>query len=88
MITGEQVKAARKLLKWSQEALAFEAGITQATVTNFETGKHRLAALSLTTIQRALEAAGVEFTNGGEPGVKLKAKAGAKAGLLGSRPGS
>jgi hypothetical protein len=31
--------------------------------------------LSVTTIQRALEAAGVEFTNGGKPGVKLKAKA-------------
>jgi transcriptional regulator with XRE-family HTH domain len=72
MITGEQVKAARKLLKWTQEALAFEAGITQGTVTNFETGKNRLSVLAVTTIQRALEAAGVEFTNGGKSGVRLK----------------
>jgi hypothetical protein len=69
MITGEQVKAA-----WSQEALWLEAGVGPTTLKNFETGQSRPSVLSVTTIQRALEAAGVEFTNGGEPGVKLKAK--------------
>jgi transcriptional regulator with XRE-family HTH domain len=75
MITGEQVKAARKLLGWSQLALALEAGVTQGTIANFETGKKHLSVLSISTVQAALEAAGVEFTNGGgEPGMKLKAK--------------
>jgi transcriptional regulator with XRE-family HTH domain len=83
MITGEQVKAARKLLSWSQMALALEAGITQGTVSNFETGKNRLSVPTVTTIRRTLQTAGVEFTIGGEPGMKLKAK----ARMLGSRPG-
>lgn len=29
---------------------------------------------NLAKVQRAFEAAGVEFTNGGEPGVKLRRK--------------
>jgi transcriptional regulator with XRE-family HTH domain len=74
MITGEQVKAARGLLSWSQLALALEANVDQSTVWKFEAGKSRPSALIASTIRRALEAAGVEFTNGGEPGVKLKAK--------------
>jgi transcriptional regulator with XRE-family HTH domain len=74
MITGDQVKAARKLLGWSQLALALEASVTQGTIANFETGKSRLSVLSVSTIKRALEAAGVEFPEG-EPGVKLRAKA-------------
>jgi transcriptional regulator with XRE-family HTH domain len=67
MITGERFKAARKLLGWSQMTLAIEAGITQGTVTNFKAGKFRLSAIGVSTIQHAPEAAGVEFTNGGEP---------------------
>jgi DNA-binding XRE family transcriptional regulator len=74
MITGERVKAARKLLGWSQLALALEAGVTQGTVANFETGKKHPSVLSVSTVQAALES-GVEFTDGAEPGVKLKAKA-------------
>jgi transcriptional regulator with XRE-family HTH domain len=71
MITGEQAKAARKLLGWSQMALALEANVSQGTVANFETGKGQLSVPSVSTIQRALEAAGVEFPDG-EPGVKLR----------------
>jgi transcriptional regulator with XRE-family HTH domain len=73
MITGEQVKAARKLLGWSQLTLSLEASVATSTVINFETGKSRPSVLSVSTIKRSLEGAGVEFT-GGEPGVKLKAK--------------
>jgi hypothetical protein len=57
--------------------------ISEGTIRTFEDG-YRPTDRKINTIQRALEAAGVEFTNGGEPGVKLKAKA---TGLLGSRPG-
>jgi transcriptional regulator with XRE-family HTH domain len=73
MITGEQVKAARKLLGWSQMTLSLEADVEQSTITKFERGETRAEGRTVSAIQRALEAAGVEFTDG-EPGVKLKAK--------------
>jgi transcriptional regulator with XRE-family HTH domain len=56
MITGEQIKAARKLLGWSQMTLALEANIEQSTVANFETGKTRPSVLSVSTIKRTLKA--------------------------------
>jgi transcriptional regulator with XRE-family HTH domain len=73
MITGEQIRAARKLLGWPRDRLAPRAGLSVSLLTKIEgglrtpTNEHRLG------IQGALEAAGVEFTNGDEPGVKLKA---------------
>jgi hypothetical protein len=48
----------------------------------FERGGSRAEGRTISAIQRALESAGVEFTNGGEHGVKLTAK----ARTLGSRP--
>jgi transcriptional regulator with XRE-family HTH domain len=72
MITGEQVRAARKLLGWSQVRLAGKSGLGDTTVKKFERGESRPSVLSVTTLQRALEAAGVEFTNGDEPGVRLR----------------
>ena len=74
MITGEQVKAARKLLGWSQADLADQLGQSDTTIALFERGKPRLSALDRSVLCKVLEAAGVEFTNGGEPSVKLKAK--------------
>jgi transcriptional regulator with XRE-family HTH domain len=71
MITREQVKAARKLLGWSQVRLAGQSGFADATLAKFERGESRPSVLSLTTIKRALEGAGVEFLDG-EPGVRLK----------------
>jgi transcriptional regulator with XRE-family HTH domain len=67
MITGEQVKAARKLLKWSQMMLAFEANADPSTIVKFEGGKKGPAVLSVQTIKRALEHAGVEFPEGEPP---------------------
>jgi hypothetical protein len=40
-----------------------------------ETGGARVSDDAVAKMVAALEAAGVEFTNGSEPGVKLKAKA-------------
>jgi hypothetical protein len=48
------------------------AGVHQNTITNFETGKSGGDADIMRKLVVALEAAGVEFTNGDEPGVKLK----------------
>jgi transcriptional regulator with XRE-family HTH domain len=69
MITGDQVRAARKLLGWSQLTLALEAGSTAATVAGFETGEVRTLDGTISAIQRALNGAGIEFT---EKGAKLR----------------
>jgi transcriptional regulator with XRE-family HTH domain len=61
MITGDQVKAARKLLGWSQMTLALDAGTNQQTVVKFERGQSRTQVQTISALQRALEAGGVEF---------------------------
>jgi transcriptional regulator with XRE-family HTH domain len=62
MIAGEQVKAARKLLGWSQMTLGLEAGTNQQTVVKFERGESRTEGRTISDIQRALETAGVAAT--------------------------
>jgi transcriptional regulator with XRE-family HTH domain len=74
MMTPAQCRAARALLDWSQQQLADAAKIGNATIRNFEGGKSTPQNATLDVLQRALESAGVEFTNGDGPGVKLKAK--------------
>jgi transcriptional regulator with XRE-family HTH domain len=73
MITGEQIKAARKLLGWSQMTLALEARVVTSTVTKFERGEKRPSVLSVSTIKRSLEGAGLEFLEY-EPGVRLRSE--------------
>jgi transcriptional regulator with XRE-family HTH domain len=73
MITGEQVKAARKLLGWSQLDLALRAQIPESSLSAFEQSGRLPAEARLEAIKQTLEAAGVEFAEGAEP--KLKAKA-------------
>jgi transcriptional regulator with XRE-family HTH domain len=61
MVTIEQVKAARKLLGWSQGVLAVNAGVSQTTVAHFETGKRAGVDWIPLNLLRALESAGIEF---------------------------
>ena len=68
----EQSRAARGLLDWSRARLAAAAGVAPATLAEFESGKRTPFARTLDDIRRALEEAGVEFTNGDAPGVRLK----------------
>ena len=74
MITGAQLRAARALLRWSAEDLAERSKIGVATVRRAEAndGSPSITEANLDALGRALEAAGVEFTNGGRPGVRLK----------------
>jgi transcriptional regulator with XRE-family HTH domain len=58
----------------TQTELAEAAGVSANTIKNFETGKRDPLKKNLDDMIAALEAAGVEFTNHGEPGVKLVAK--------------
>ena len=77
MLTAEQIRAARAMLRMDQAALAESAGVSVETIKRLEAQdgpllSGRIATLSV--IEKALTKAGVEFTNGDEPGVKLKAK--------------
>jgi transcriptional regulator with XRE-family HTH domain len=78
-LSPEQVKAAREILGWSQAELAAKLGVSETAVTLFEREKRRLLALDVSAVRNALEAAGVEFTGGAEPGVRLTPDAPPKA---------
>lgn len=80
LTTGNQLKAARALAGVEQLALAEAAGVSIGTIRNMEACGADMLKSGLKTIsavQRALEAEGVVFLNGGEPGVKLRRKDGA-----------
>ena len=72
MITGAQIKAARKLLGWPRDRLSPRAGLSASLLSKIEDGLRTPTNEQRLGIQGALEAAGVEFTNGDEPGVKLR----------------
>lgn len=71
-----QLRAARALLGWSQERLADASGVSLPTIKRLEPGAGIVQTRvdTLERLRRALEAEGVSFTNGGEPGVKLRRK--------------
>ena len=74
MITPSQIRGARAMLNLTQAELAARAGISTTGLNNIERGVSDPKASTLSAIQRVLEEAGVEFTNGNEPGVKLKSE--------------
>jgi transcriptional regulator with XRE-family HTH domain len=74
MITSDQIRAARALLRWSGRELAENAGLSLPTVQRLEAaqGVPSTSVKTLSLIKSALEKAGVEFTNGDTPGVRLR----------------
>ena len=72
LVKPAQVRMARAALNWSLETLAKAAGVHRNTISNFETEKYAGDPEKLAAVRRALEAAGVEFTNGEQPGVRMK----------------
>lgn len=74
-ITIEQFRAARALLNWSRAELAKRAGQHASTVKRVETpDSENVSDEVRAKLKATLEAAGVEFTNGDAPGVRLKGK--------------
>ena len=76
MLTGEQIRAARAILRMEQRQLSESANVSLETVKRLEKLKGEVSAYAgtVTAIKTALEAAGVEFIdrdNGG-PGVRLR----------------
>jgi transcriptional regulator with XRE-family HTH domain len=52
--------------------LAAAARVAHATLADFEGGKRQPYPRTLAAIRTALETAGIEFTNGDAPGVRLR----------------
>lgn len=75
MITTEQIRAARQMIRITAEELALASGVGVATIRRYElmSGVPAGNARSVEAIQKALEAAGIEFigTPDDRPGVRL-----------------
>lgn len=71
IITAEQYRMARAALKLSVRDVATMASVSTNTLTRLENGED-LKPRTLEAIRNALEKAGVEFTNGDQPGVRMK----------------
>ncbi|MBT8565420.1 helix-turn-helix transcriptional regulator [Polynucleobacter paneuropaeus] len=75
MITSEQIRAARQLIRVTADDLASKSGVGVATIRRFElmAGVPSGNARSVEAIQAALEEMGVEFIGTPEdrPGVRL-----------------
>jgi transcriptional regulator with XRE-family HTH domain len=76
MITSEQIRAARQLIRITADELAKASGVGVATIRRFElmTGVPSGNARLLDALQVALEKAGVEFIGSPDdrPGVRFK----------------
>jgi transcriptional regulator with XRE-family HTH domain len=65
-----QLRMARAAVGWGVRELAKKAGVAANTVTRIENGADAKQS-TMDRLQHALEAAGVEFTNGEQPGVRI-----------------
>jgi transcriptional regulator with XRE-family HTH domain len=61
---------ARAAVRWGVRELAAKAGVAANTVARIENGADAKQS-TMDALQCALESAGVEFTNGDRPGVRL-----------------
>ncbi len=63
MITAEQIRGARAMLRWSAKALADHSGLSLATIQRMEAtrGVPTSSAKNVEIVQRTFEDAGIEF---------------------------
>ncbi|MEA2756814.1 MAG: hypothetical protein QOJ54_3103 [Aliidongia sp.] len=74
MITSAQCRAARALLRWSQDDLAEKSEVGVAAIRTFEAESAAPRRATLAALRLALETAGIIFIaeNGEGPGVRLR----------------
>lgn len=72
-MTPAQVKAARKLLGWTRNQLSGASGVPDEAIAVFERGavSKSMTPKRLAAVRATLEAAGIVFTDGDAPGVRL-----------------
>jgi len=70
------MRAARAFLRWRAEDLAKAAKVGVATVrrAEMEDGAPKMLPNNMIAIRRALEKAGIEFTNSGSPGLRYRTR--------------
>lgn len=73
-MTGRQIAAARALVGLSQADVAAKANISVPTLKRMEASEGPASGLAnnVAAVMRALEDAGIEFLNHGQPGVRLR----------------
>jgi transcriptional regulator with XRE-family HTH domain len=76
MISGAQIRAARAFLGWTVKELAEKSIVGISTIQRIENaiGPPNTLVSNLAAIQSTLEAAGIEFTNGDAPGIRMRGK--------------
>ena len=76
MITGAQIRQARKLLGWEPYKLSRQAKVHSLIIQRAErvASEPPITGYQAALIRNALEAAGIAFTNGDPPGVKLRSE--------------
>tara|TARA_R100000687_G_C6446097_1_gene162931 strand:+ start:415 stop:663 length:249 start_codon:yes stop_codon:yes gene_type:complete len=80
VVIGEQIRAARELIRWKQEDLAEASGLSIPTIKRLEAMRGEVSANhgTVTAIERALTDKGVVFisedeaSSGGGAGVRLR----------------
>jgi hypothetical protein len=72
VITSEQIRAARMLLRWGQGDLAEAVSLPSVKRLEMRPGPLAARAQTVEALQSAFERAGVEFTNGSGPGVRMR----------------
>ena len=76
LLTSEQLRAARAILRLEQKALSDASKVSLATIKRLEANPGVLTANrpTIAALQLALKLAGIEFINenGGGPGVRLR----------------
>jgi transcriptional regulator with XRE-family HTH domain len=74
LITSDQIRAARALLRWSGKDLAEKTGLGFSTLMRLEVldGVPSAQAKTLENIQKAFEKAGIEFIGSPEDGAGVR----------------
>lgn len=70
-LTVRHSRAARGLLGWTVEEVAKRADISPDTIVRWENGRNTPRESTRDAIRQVYEDAGIEFSNGNAPGVKL-----------------
>jgi len=60
-VTPRQCRAARALLGWKQDVLAYRSGVSASAITHFESGRSRTYPRNIEAMETALNRAGVRF---------------------------
>jgi transcriptional regulator with XRE-family HTH domain len=74
MVNGEQIRAARAWLGWTQDELSERSRVSKQSITRFESGVSVPYERTIRDLARVLEDAGVEFLFEGSRGVGLRVR--------------